>query len=81
MLKPDERHAASPCNSLVWQLLKDPMYEHIPCGDNFFSGKFRPGCTLPCCVVYPGEETDSDWDSQATVLDEQPSSQESAQAE
>jgi hypothetical protein len=22
--------------------------------------------------VYPGEETDSDWDSQATVLDEEP---------
>ena len=48
----------------------DPMYEHVPCGDDFFSFKFRPGCILACCVKYPGEETDSDWDSQATVLDD-----------
>ena len=43
------------------------QYFHLPCGHEFFSFKFRPSCTLACCVVYPGEETDSDWDSQATV--------------
>ena len=58
----------------LWQLLllQDPQYFHLPCGHEFFSFKFRPSCTLACCVVYPGEETDSDWDSQATVLDEEP---------
>lgn len=45
----------------------------MPCGDELFNFKFRPGCTLACCVKYPGEETDSDWDSQATVPDEQES--------
>ena len=62
------------CLELAWQLLllQDPQYFHLPCGHEFFSFKFRPSCTLACCVVYPGEETDSDWDSQATVLDEEP---------
>ena len=31
-----------------------------------------PFLYLACSVVYPGEGTDSDWDSQATVLDEEP---------
>ena len=48
------------------------QYFHLPCGHEFFSFKFLPSCTLACCVVYPGEETNSDWDSQATVLDEKP---------
>jgi hypothetical protein len=62
------------CLELAWQLLllQDPQYFHLPCGHEFFSFKFRPSCTLACCVVYPGEETESDWDSQATVLDEEP---------
>ena len=62
------------CLELAWQLflLQDPQYFHLPCGHEFFSFKFRPSCTLACCVVYPGEETYSDWDSQATLLDEKP---------
>ena len=53
--------------------MNDAEYNHLPCGHEFFSFKWRPGCTLACCVKYPGEETDSDWDSQATVPDEQES--------
>ena len=67
------------CLELAWQLLllQDPQYFHLPCGHEFVSFKFRDAsfalfCTLACCVVYPGKETDSDWDSQATVLDEEP---------
>jgi hypothetical protein len=66
------------CLECAWQLLllQDPQYFHLPCDHEFFSFKFRPSCTLACCVVFSctlrGEETDSDWDSQATVLDEEP---------
>ena len=45
---------------------KDPNYNHIPCGDPFFGGYWRSACTLPCCVVPIKDETDSEWDPDAT---------------
>ena len=49
--------------------LEDPNYNHIPCGDPFFGGYWRGGCTLSCCVVPIEDETDSEWDPDATDVD------------
>ena len=44
-------------------------YNHIPCGDPFFGGYWRSACTLPCCVVPIKDETDSEWDPDATDVE------------
>ena len=49
--------------------LEDPNYNHVPCGDPFFGGYWRGGCTLSCCVVPIKDETDSEWDPDATDVD------------
>ena len=49
--------------------LEDPNYNHLPCGALFFGGYWRAGCTLSCCVVPIKDETDSEWDPDATDVD------------
>jgi len=57
-----------PCSQR--SLMEDPNYNHIPCGDPlWFDGYWRMNCTLPCCVVPIKDETDSEWDPDATDLD------------
>ena len=36
---------------------------------DFFGGYWRGGCTLSCCVVPIEDETDSEWDPDATDVD------------
>ena len=36
---------------------------------DFFGGNWRGGCTLSCCVVPIEDETDSEWDPDATDVD------------
>ena len=36
---------------------------------DFFGGNWRGGCTLSCCVVPIEDETDSEWDPDATDAD------------
>ena len=50
--------------------MEDPDYNHIPCGDPlWFYGHWRMHCTLPCCVIPIKDETDSEWDPDATNVD------------
>ena len=36
---------------------------------DFFGGNWRGGCTLSCCVVPIEDETDAEWDPDATDVD------------
>ena len=60
--------------------LEDPKYNHLPCGALFFGGYWRAGCTLSCCVVPIKDETDSEWDPDATDVETDADTDDSASA-